>query len=120
MLKLRYMKRETESNLKHRICDYLALRKDCFFWIESNTGIYDPVTKCYRRKNSPYEINGKADILGIFRGRPLAIEVKVKPNKLSDNQKLFLEKFSNYGGIVIVAYSVNDVIQAIERQVEVR
>ncbi len=111
--KLRFPKHETESHLKRRICDWLAIH-NCFFWIESTTGIYDPVHKCYRRLNSPYAMRGKADIIGIWKGRPLAIEVKVRPNRLTEEQKKFLENFSSHGGIVIVAYTLDDVIKELQ------
>ena len=53
---------------------------------------------------------GISDIIGIYRGRFLAIEVKRPGNKLSDKQAQFLRSVSASGGIAMVAYSVDDVI----------
>lgn len=54
-------------------------------------------------------MKGVADILGIYQGKPLAIEVKSKKGRLSEFQKTFLIRFHAQGGIAIVARSVDDV-----------
>ena len=56
---------------------------------------------------------GVADILGIYKGKPLAIEVKTEKGKLSTNQALFLEQFRAEGGIAIIARSVSDIADII-------
>ena len=61
---------------------------------------------------------GIADIIGIFRGKFLAIEVKRPGNKLSDKQKAFLENVEKEGGIAIVAYSVNDVVSRLSEELK--
>jgi hypothetical protein len=53
---------------------------------------------------------GISDILGCYKGRLLAIEVKAGKGKLSDHQKKFLDRVQAEGGIAIVAYSVDAVI----------
>lgn len=53
---------------------------------------------------------GVADILGCYKGRLLAIEVKAPKGRLSEHQVRFLERVSQEGGIAIVAYSVDAVI----------
>jgi hypothetical protein len=57
---------------------------------------------------------GISDILGLWMGRGLAIEVKAKGGRLSPEQKEFLEGWRESGGIAILAYSLDDVIQALE------
>jgi len=54
--------------------------------------------------------SGVSDIIGIFKGRFLAIEVKKPGGKLTANQAVFLERISREGGIAFVAYGVDDVI----------
>lgn len=56
---------------------------------------------------------GISDILGVYNGRMLAIEVKAAGGRLSDYQKIFLDKVKANGGIVIVAYSIDDVIKGL-------
>lgn len=98
-----------EGLVKKQICDYLATRNDVMFWLNSSTAIYDPIKKIRRRNNSPYQMLGTADILGIVRGRPLAIEVKSEKGRLSEHQKIFLLDFSSNGGVALVARSYQDV-----------
>ena len=56
---------------------------------------------------------GTSDLTGIHRdnGRFIAIEVKIKPNKPTELQEQYLNEISKRGGIAIVAYSLEDVLQ---------
>ena len=53
---------------------------------------------------------GISDILGIWEGRFLAIEIKTKTGRVSDHQKEFLRCINQFGGLGFVARSVDDVI----------
>lgn len=59
---------------------------------------------------------GCPDILGIYKGKFLGIEVKTKSGKLSERQALFIEQINMEGGLAFVARSVDDVIQELERR----
>ncbi len=52
---------------------------------------------------------GISDIIGCFKGRFLAIEVKVEGQDLTENQFLWQERFRQAGAICITARSVEDV-----------
>lgn len=91
----------SEAEIRKEICQYLTAR-GVFFWLD-----YQPTTTVIRGVGN--RRRGVADIHGIFKGRPLAIEVKTKKGKLSPEQTLFLEKFSARGGIAFVAMSWQDV-----------
>lgn len=56
---------------------------------------------------------GVSDILGIYKARFLAIEVKRPGNKLTDAQVKFLKEVSDNGGIALVAHSTEEVIKAL-------
>lgn len=56
----------------------------------------------------PIGLKGKSDILGIYKGKFLAIEVKRPSGRLSLDQELFLEEVKKHGGIAIIARSVED------------
>jgi len=103
-----------ESDLQNSIFEYLALLPGCFCWRNNSVGVFDSTRKVYIKNNSKYAINGTADILGIYLGRPLAIEVKGTGGVLSDNQILFLDNFENAGGIAIAAWSLEDVIEKLK------
>lgn len=98
-----------EAQIKNLILDWLFLQPSCFVWQNDSVGIYDSVNKTFRKRNSKYCINGVSDILGIWRGKPLAIEVKSKTGVLSENQKNFLIRFKASGGIGFMARSLDDV-----------
>lgn len=58
---------------------------------------------------------GCPDIIGVLPGgRSLAIEVKSKSGRLSDDQKDWLNQSAEAGAMVIVAQSLDDVINALE------
>lgn len=99
-----------EKDIENAILAYLHYNK-VFAWKNQSTGIYDPRLKTFRRINNPFHIKGVPDILGIFKGRPLAIEVKSKGNYPSPEQKAFMERFRANGGVCFIARSVDDVIK---------
>jgi hypothetical protein len=59
---------------------------------------------------------GTSDIIGCWHGRFLAIECKLPGNKPTALQVEFLERIRTAGGIGMVAYSVNDVINILEEK----
>ena len=101
-----------EGVIKNSIMEYLSLLSDGMFWIHDSIGVFDPVKRCYRRR-SKYHRNGVSDILGLYRGKSVAIEVKTPKGRLSPEQDLFLKDFASHGGIAIVARSREDVIEGI-------
>ena len=90
-----------ESEIRDMIMAYLDQRR-IFAWRD-----YQP--NVIGKSNRGPRTYGVADILGIYRGRPLAIEVKTTKGDLSIRQFNWLEKFREAGGIVIVATSVEEV-----------
>jgi len=56
---------------------------------------------------------GICDRIAIYKGRFVAIETKAPGKKPSDAQKEFLREVEEAGGIAIVAYSPEDVIEAL-------
>ncbi|HNR14835.1 MAG TPA: VRR-NUC domain-containing protein [Thermodesulfobacteriota bacterium] len=59
-------------------------------------------------------MKGVADIIGIYRGRFLAIEVKKPGEKPTRDQEIFLTRVNHEGGFAFVAHSVDDVIRVIQ------
>lgn len=85
------------------------------YFVHDSVGIFDPKKKIYRTNWSLYRMKGVADILGIFDGKPLAIEVKSKTGRLTPEQAAFLARWKSMGGIGIVARSIEDVRSALEQ-----
>lgn len=97
-----------EGAIKKQICDWLSWQKDCFFWIQQAGKIPGRINR------SKYLHNGISDILGIWKTKMLCIEVKAPGGKLSDQQKVFLERMASLGAIAFVAYSLDDVVRTLK------
>lgn len=102
-----------ENRIKRDICHFLKSLQS-FFFVVDRVGIFDPVRRAYRSNKDPYRRKGVSDLLGIYRGRFMAIEVKVPKKYPSKDQKSFLQDVADAGGIAIVARSVEDVKKALE------
>lgn len=108
----------SELFIRNQICSYLFYRK-IFVFIHDSVGIFDEKKKVYRKNTSPYRRRGVADLLGIYRGRFLAIEVKSAKGKLSEHQVEFLDEVVGAGGIAFMAKSIEDVKYGLEKADEV-
>ena len=97
-------RQKTEHQLQIDIWKYL-MAIGAFAWIENQPP--------YQRGRGYHKsATGVSDIIGIFRGRPLAIEVKIKGGKPPTvSQKQFISDSKNHGGVAFVAKSLNDVIE---------
>jgi len=83
-----YMK---ESQIQNAILEFL-LYNGVFCWRSNNVPVYDQTAKRYRRMPK-FSLKGVADILGIYKGRPLAIEVKKERQYPSREQYAFLNQY---------------------------
>lgn len=97
-----------ESDIKRDILWYLTINK-VFCWRNNTTGVFDVSAGRFRKSPTLGSPVGSSDILGIFKGKPLAIEVKKPEGKVSEKQAQFIERFNKEGGIAFVARSVFDV-----------
>lgn len=57
---------------------------------------------------------GVPDILGIWQGRMLGIEVKAPKGRLSESQHRFIDSINREGGLAFVARSIDDVIDGLD------
>lgn len=101
--------KKLEKEIQREIMEFLRyLGIEC--WVNKTTGFYDTKKKFFRKNNDPYAINGVPDILGWIDTKFLAIEVKSKNGKLSEDQKRFIDKVQATGHhIAFVARSIEDV-----------
>ncbi len=95
------------------------LQKDILSWLRLNQylAIKYPSIGTYNSKTQKYipmPICGVSDILFWGNGRFGAIECKMKYNRVSLNQEKFLEEMKEKGGIDIVAYSLDEVINILK------
>lgn len=96
-----------ETDIQNAILEYLQY-KNIFVWRNNNTPVFDPRTNAYRRMPKG-SIKGVSDILGVFKGKMLAIEVKRPGFYPSQSQKKFLQQINDEGGVGFIARSVDDV-----------
>ena len=68
----------------------------------------------YKQWQGMGSLPGVSDIIGIYRGQYLAIEVKTGKDQLTEKQAEFLERVNLEDGIGFVARSVDDVITHFE------
>ena len=80
---------QPESRILKKILEYL--RGKGGRWVKIHGG------------DNPFQESGIPDILGVYRGRAIAIEVKTPVGVLSVKQRLFLRDWENAGGISLVA-----------------
>jgi penicillin-binding protein-related factor A (putative recombinase) len=102
-----------ENRIRNAICSWLTLYR-CFCFIHDSVGIYDTKLKKFRANKNRFRIKGVSDILGIWEGKFLAIEVKAGKNRLTQEQKVFLDRVNQEGGIGLVARSIADVEQILK------
>lgn len=69
----------------------------------------------WKNHGGPYMAAGLPDIMGLKDGRFLAVEAKMPGRTATPTQTRTLARLAERGAIVVVAYSVADVADAIER-----
>lgn len=97
-----------ESDVKRSIIQYLKIN-NAFCWVNLSTGIWDPKIGKFRKMNGYGARKGVSDILGIYKNRFFAIEVKVPGGKATLDQEYFIQDVIKHGGIAFVARSIDDV-----------
>lgn len=102
-----------EKAIENSILSFLKAHGIFCFKVDT-VGIFDPTKKIYRKKNSIHHIKGVSDILGIYKGRMLAVEVKSAKGRLTEEQQDFLNKVNEEGGFGLMARSIDDVDQMLK------
>jgi hypothetical protein len=78
-----------------------------FFWRNTN--------QIRNNRRSGNYIRGVPDILGVYRGRAVAFEVKQPKGVVSEYQVQFLERFNREGGAGFIVHSPEEVKEALRR-----
>lgn len=96
-----------EKDIQNAIIEYLTYNR--YFFYRNNTG----AAKMANGRFVSFGVKGAPDIVCCIKGKFVGIEVKRTGGKQSVEQKLFQQALERSGGIYILAYSVDDVINAI-------
>lgn len=110
-------KANLEKVIETDILDYLNTVPGAFFWKNNSGGVFDPTKRVFRKNTNPHIFNGVSDILGLYKGQMVVIEVKrPKPNKTypSQAQKDFIARVDSCGGAGYIARSVEDAEEIME------
>ena len=108
--------KQPERLIETAILDYLNGIPDCYAWKNTSVGAYNKAAGRYLKPRGKYRITGISDILGVFRGAFLAVEVKSLTGRPTKNQLDFIEDVRSCGGIAFVARSVDEVRRNLERE----
>ena len=100
-----------ERDIQMSICEYLAYKR-FFFWRQNVNPIFDAKSGGFRRMPA-YSVNGVPDIIMIYKGKFVGLEVKNEKGKQSESQKDFEKLCKSNGGYYKVVRSVGDVEQFI-------
>jgi penicillin-binding protein-related factor A (putative recombinase) len=98
----------SEKAIEKQILLYLWARRIFSTKIDS-TGIYDPKKQCFRSNKNEFKRKGVSDIIGIYKGKFLSIEVKSEKGKLTEDQMKWFSDVKSNGGVAFVARSIEDV-----------
>jgi penicillin-binding protein-related factor A (putative recombinase) len=98
----------TEKVIENSILNFLK-HIGVFCWKNQSVGIYDSKKKIFRKSTNSHHIKGCSDILGIIEGRMIAIEVKAEKGKISPEQRVFITRINQEGGVAFVARSIDQV-----------
>lgn len=100
----------SEKDIERSILQYLEHLPGCFAWKCNTVGYFDTKTKTFKKQRNKYAINGVSDILGVYNGRFIAIEVKTPQNKVrTEEQVSFVDHINKNGGIAFFATSIEEV-----------
>jgi hypothetical protein len=81
----------------------------CMIWRE-NSGVGRTSSGAYLRAGTP----GIADIMGVCRGRAIALECKTERGKQSRQQMRFQVAFEKAGGLYAVVRSADEALTVLE------
>lgn len=113
MKKVGFLKRKTlpstENQALQSVCDYLQLnkkRKGYMFWRTNNIPVYDGKNF---RSMPKYSIHGIPDVIVIWNGQFVGLEIKTNVGKQSDGQKEFEKQCREVGGEYYVIRGIDEV-----------
>lgn len=95
-----------ESTLQRKIQKYLK----------------DKLPHCVLWKNhgNQYAVIGLPDLMCVFKGNLICIEVKINGNKTTKLQEVTLQKLEKAGAIICIAYSIDDVEKVLKKKRNIR
>lgn len=94
-----------EKAIQNAIIQYLNLVPGCMAVTYFNGAVFDAKRNAYRRGGSDRP-NGFPDIIGSYKGKAFAIEVKSSVGQLTESQRLMHDKMRLKGWPVCLCRSI--------------
>lgn len=98
-----------EKDIELEILIFLNSLPGCFAWKNKSMGTFNSARGTYLKNHHRFSEKGTSDILGIYRGYMICVEVKSRKGRLLPHQAIFLDKMTDHGAIAFVARSIDDV-----------
>jgi hypothetical protein len=98
-----------EKDIEQEILLWLNYQRGCFAWKNKSMGTFNAKRGIYLRPTHRFSEKGSSDILGVWQGYMLCIEVKSAKGRLMPHQEVFLDRMNELGAIAFVARSLEDV-----------
>ena len=92
---------KASAELTNSIIDHVY-RAGGYAWRASSVGVFDTKQMHFRAAAK----KGVSDVLACFKGRLVAVEVKIGTDKLSEEQQGFMRNIEHHGGVAIVATDI--------------
>ena len=86
------------NDLTNKIIDFIY-RQGGYAWRASSVGVFDTKQMHFRAAAK----KGVSDILSCYKGRLIAVEVKIGKDRLSDEQTGFMRNVIHAGGAAFIA-----------------
>ena len=107
----------TEHQVQAAILRYLEVSPRVAWAERMNTGAIKIPAANGRDRFVRFGFPGCSDVIGMLKdGRLLAIEVKSKTGRVTDEQQKFLNLVAENKGVSLIARSVDDVMSVIEKE----
>lgn len=98
-----------EKDIEAEILLWLNYQPGCKAWKNKSMGTFNAKRGVFLRPHGRFTERGSSDILGVWRGYMLCVEVKGRRGFLAPHQAEFLDTMSRLGAIAFVARSLDDV-----------
>lgn len=104
-------KPETANQITRNVLRLANFQTGCVAYRVNNVGVWDQAKGIHRKGNTE---KGLPDVIMIYRGRFIAIEVKAGRDKLSDDQKKRQFEIERAGGIYFECRSTDGFINFLQ------
>lgn len=102
---------ETANQITKNILRIANLQTGCVAYRVNNVGVWDEAKQLHRKGNTE---KGLPDVLMIYKGRYIGIEIKAGKDKLSDDQKKRKFEIERAGGVYFECRSTDDFLMFFE------